>query len=129
MDVEVEPCDDFYDFACGGFLKVTNIPDDKSSVNTFTEISDQLQNQLRTSIEEKSPANEPKPFRLAKNLYQACMNKSEYLKLRTCLELLIFAASAETTDYINSAFDRSLFRSIAVILLCELNSWRWMNNC
>ncbi|XP_076662918.1 M13 family metallopeptidase neprilysin 2 isoform X4 [Andrena cerasifolii] len=76
MDVEVEPCDDFYDFACGGFLKATNIPDDKSSVNTFTEISDQLQNQLRTSIEEKSPPNEPKPFRLAKNLYQACMNKT-----------------------------------------------------
>ncbi|XP_076162840.1 M13 family metallopeptidase neprilysin 2 isoform X2 [Ptiloglossa arizonensis] len=76
MDVEVEPCDDFYDFACGGFLKATHIPDDKTSVNTFTEISDELQNQLRSSIEEKSPQNEPKPFRLAKNLYQACMNKT-----------------------------------------------------
>ncbi|XP_029033207.1 neprilysin-2 isoform X2 [Osmia bicornis bicornis] len=76
MDPEVEPCDDFYDFACGGFLKSTNIPDDKTSVNTFTEISDELQNQLRTSIEEKSPPNEPKSFRLAKNLYKACMNKT-----------------------------------------------------
>lgn len=79
MDPEVEPCDDFYDFACGGFLKSTIIPDDKTSVNTFTEISDELQNQLRTSIEEKSTPDEPKPFRLAKNLYKACMNKSECL--------------------------------------------------
>uniref|UniRef100_V9IJ66 Neprilysin n=1 Tax=Apis cerana TaxID=7461 RepID=V9IJ66_APICE len=55
MDREVEPCDDFYDFACGGFLKSTIIPDDKTTVNTFTGISDDLQNQLRTSIEEKSP--------------------------------------------------------------------------
>lgn len=78
MDREVEPCDDFYDFACGGFLKSTIIPDDKTTVNTFTGISDELQNQLRTSIEEKSPPNEPKPFRLVKNLYKACMNKSEY---------------------------------------------------
>ena len=78
MDREVEPCDDFYDFACGGFLKSTIIPDDKITVNTFTGISDELQNQLRTSIEEKSPPNEPKPFRLVKNLYKACMNKSEY---------------------------------------------------
>ncbi|KAK9304003.1 hypothetical protein QLX08_004498 [Tetragonisca angustula] len=76
MDPEVEPCDDFYDFACGGFLKSTIIPDDKTSVNTFTEISDELQNQLRTSIEEKSTPDEPKPFRLAKNLYKACMNKT-----------------------------------------------------
>ena len=78
MDREIEPCDDFYDFACGGFLKSTIIPDDKTTVNTFTGISDELQNQLRTSIEEKSPPNEPKPFRLVKNLYKACMNKSEY---------------------------------------------------
>lgn len=77
MDREVEPCDDFYDFACGGFLKATIIPDDKTSVNTFTGISDELQNHLRASIEEKSPPDEPKPFRLAKNLYKACMNKSE----------------------------------------------------
>ncbi|XP_076238812.1 M13 family metallopeptidase neprilysin 2 isoform X2 [Calliopsis andreniformis] len=76
MDVEVEPCDDFYDFACGGFLKATSIPDDKTTVNTFTEINDQLQNQLRASIEEKSAPNEPKPFTLAKNLYKACMNKT-----------------------------------------------------
>ncbi|XP_016921652.1 neprilysin-2 isoform X2 [Apis cerana] len=76
MDREVEPCDDFYDFACGGFLKSTIIPDDKTTVNTFTGISDELQNQLRTSIEEKSPPNEPKPFRLVKNLYKACMNKT-----------------------------------------------------
>lgn len=76
MNPEIEPCDDFYDFACGGFLETTNIPDDKTSVNTFTEISDELQNQLRTSIEEKSAPNEPKPFKLAKNLYKACMNKT-----------------------------------------------------
>ncbi|XP_078040555.1 M13 family metallopeptidase neprilysin 2 isoform X2 [Augochlora pura] len=76
MDTEIEPCDDFYDFACGGFLEATNVPDDKTIVTTFTEISDNLQNQLRASIEEKSPPNEPKPFRLAKNLYKACMNKT-----------------------------------------------------
>ncbi|XP_026670737.1 neprilysin-2 isoform X1 [Ceratina calcarata] len=76
MDLEVEPCDDFYDFACGGFLKSTTIPDDKTSVNTFTGISDDLQKQLRISIEEKSSPDEPKPFRLVKNLYKACMNKT-----------------------------------------------------
>ncbi|XP_076754338.1 M13 family metallopeptidase neprilysin 2 isoform X2 [Xylocopa sonorina] len=90
IDFDVEPCDDFYDFACGGFLKSTNIPDDKTSVNTFSVISDELQNQLRTSIEEKSPSDEPKPFRLVKNLYKACMNKTVIEKqgLKPLLDIL-----------------------------------------
>jgi membrane metallo-endopeptidase-like protein 1 len=75
MDRNVEPCDDFYRFACGGFLKSTVIPDDKVSVTSFSVISDEVQEQLRTSIEEPSSPNEPKPFRLAKNLYKICMDE------------------------------------------------------
>lgn len=77
INPKVEPCDDFYEFACGNFIKNTNIPDDKSSVTTFSVISDQLQEQLRTMIEEEIQPKEPKPFVLAKKLYKACMNKSE----------------------------------------------------
>lgn len=77
MNPKVEPCDDFFEFACGNFLKNTNIPDDKTSVTMFSVINDQLQEQLRTMIEEPIMDNEPKPFVLAKKLYKACMNKSK----------------------------------------------------
>ncbi|XP_026465148.1 neprilysin-2-like [Ctenocephalides felis] len=77
MDRNIEPCDDFYRFACGSFLKDTVIPDDKVSVNTFSVIGDKLQLQLRGIVE--SPIdreNEPEPFTVAKDLYKSCMNKS-----------------------------------------------------
>ncbi|XP_014207874.1 neprilysin-2-like [Copidosoma floridanum] len=74
MDPTVEPCDDFYRFACGGFLRDTMIPDDKTSVNTFSIISDKLQKQLRASIEEESKPDDPRPFKLLKTYYQNCMN-------------------------------------------------------
>lgn len=76
MDPSVEPCDDFYQFACGKFVKRTNIPDDKASITSFSIISDELQEQLRTMIEEPVQKNEKKPYVLLKKLYKACMNKT-----------------------------------------------------
>lgn len=76
IDDSIEPCDDFYGFACGNFIKNTMIPDEKVSVNTFSLIGDKLQEQLRSLISEKIDPNDSKPFNLAKNLYTACMNKS-----------------------------------------------------
>lgn len=76
IDDSVEPCDDFYNYACGNFIKKTLIPDEKVSVNTFSIIGDKLQEQLRALISEKAAPNDSKPFILAKDLYKACMNKS-----------------------------------------------------
>lgn len=76
MDKNVEPCDDFYSFACGNFVKETIIPDEKVSVNTFSIIGDKLQEQLRTLVTDPILENDPEPFKLAKNLYKACINKS-----------------------------------------------------
>ena len=77
MDPAVEPCDDFYKFSCGQFVKNTVIPDEKSTVNRFSIVNDELQEQLRTVIEEPISLQDRKPFRLVKNLFKACMNKSE----------------------------------------------------
>lgn len=78
MDTSVEPCDDFYTYACGGFLENTVIPEEKVSVNTFSIIGDKLQEQLRMLVTEPMDPNEPEPFKLAKRLYNACVNKSKY---------------------------------------------------
>lgn len=74
---EVEPCDNFYEFACGAYIEEENIPDDKVSVSTFSVISDKLQEQLKEIITADRPDSEPKHFRLPNLLYRACMNKSE----------------------------------------------------
>lgn len=77
MDQSVEPCDDFYNFACGQYVEDTIIPDDKVSVNAFSVISDKLQEQLRTIITAPVEDDDIEPFKMVKKLYIACMNKSK----------------------------------------------------
>lgn len=76
MDQDIEPCDDFYSFACGTYVEETVIPDEKVLVNTFSIISDKLQEQLRALISDDIDDSEIEPFKLVKKLYQACMNKT-----------------------------------------------------
>lgn len=76
IDTSVEPCDDFYNFACGGFRKSATIGEDKTKVNLFSLVNDKLQEQTLTVLIEESQPGESKPFILAKNLYQSCVNTS-----------------------------------------------------
>jgi putative endopeptidase len=52
MDFGVSPREDFYRFANGGWLEQTEIPDDKSSYGTFTELYDITLEQLLAILDE-----------------------------------------------------------------------------
>lgn len=86
MDSTVNPCDDFYKFACGNYIKSQVIPEDKSEINSFTEIRDMVHNRLRILLEEPIKRTDIRPFRFAKQHYKTCMNtnqdNSETLKYR-----------------------------------------------
>lgn len=74
MDSSVEPCDDFFEYACGNFLKRKTIPDEKSSISQFSEVSDVLQEKLRTLVDAKENSEDTPSSRMVKKLYKSCMD-------------------------------------------------------
>jgi len=75
LNTNVDPCDDFYQFACGNFIENTVIPDDRSRSSMFSVLGDKLNEQVRGLLEGDIEAAEPKPFQMAKSVFQSCMNK------------------------------------------------------
>ncbi|CAB4068160.1 MMEL1 [Lepeophtheirus salmonis] len=75
MNPEVDPCDDFYQFACGGFEARSRIADDKTYKSQFSIIGDELDEQIRDILESNGTENDSLVFNQVRSIYQACMNE------------------------------------------------------
>lgn len=76
MDETIDPCENFYDFACGQFVRETVIPEDKGSQNQFSIVHDRVVKQIQSVLTEEPEPNEPKPFKLAKIFTKTCMDEA-----------------------------------------------------
>ena len=79
MDKSVSPCDDFFTFACGGWEKATNIPDDKARwVRSFSEIDQRNELDLEKILEDALAKSKKKGKTITDKLgtfYGACMDQ------------------------------------------------------
>ncbi|EEC10627.1 neprilysin, putative [Ixodes scapularis] len=73
MDQSADPCEDFFQFACGAWNKRHQIPEDRSSVSTFEVLSDELQIILKDLLEEPPNPYDNSATIKAKTLYHSCM--------------------------------------------------------
>ncbi|XP_026645836.1 membrane metallo-endopeptidase-like 1 isoform X1 [Microtus ochrogaster] len=75
MDNSQEPCDNFYQYACGGWLRRHVIPETNSRYSVFDILRDELEVILKGVLEDSSLKDRP-AVEKAKTLYRSCMNES-----------------------------------------------------
>ncbi|XP_039987146.1 endothelin-converting enzyme-like 1 [Xiphias gladius] len=78
IDPTIQPCQDFYSFACGGWLRRHGIPEDKLSYGIITAIGEhneeKLQHLLLEPIRRRGPNSAE---RKVKEFYRSCVNIQE----------------------------------------------------
>ncbi|MBZ5651521.1 MAG: M13 family metallopeptidase [Acidobacteriia bacterium] len=78
IDSSVDPCTDFFTYACGGWLKKNPIPPDKISWSAAAKLSDDNKVLLREILEEAASGGLPSPDPVKQKVgdyYAACMDE------------------------------------------------------
>lgn len=73
MDPSVDPCEDFYNYSCGGWEKRNVIPSGQGTWGVFNELNSRNLIQLKKLIE-GNVNNDIKAISVARQLYQSCMD-------------------------------------------------------
>jgi endothelin-converting enzyme/putative endopeptidase len=76
MDTTADPCVNFFQYSCGGYLKQTPIPADESSYGQFDELNDQNQLVLKAILEKAAAGGTGRTANEQKigDYYATCMN-------------------------------------------------------
>jgi putative endopeptidase len=94
IDKTVDPCTDFYQYACGNWIKNTEIPADQSSWLSFNELDERNQFTMRDILDKAavaSPGRDPITQKIG-DFYSSCMDEK--------------AADAKGSDPLKPELDR-----------------------
>lgn len=100
LDPKADPCQSFYQYACGGWLAKTTLPADESNFGRgFSQLDDTNREVLRDVLEglAKKPGTDPNDQKLGA-FYASCMDEAAIEKAGAAPLAPLFAEIAKVTD-------------------------------
>ncbi|XP_050735219.1 neprilysin-1-like isoform X2 [Eriocheir sinensis] len=75
---DVNPCEDFAKYVCGGWRREHPLPESKYRWGIFDDLNEKTLLDARGMLEEDVKENETRTIRITKTVYQACVNSSRW---------------------------------------------------
>jgi putative endopeptidase len=97
LDRSVDPCVDFYQFACGGWLASHSIPADRAQIWRFSELGDKNKAVLHALLEQLAAKSEPATQKLG-DYYASCMDEAAIEKAGTAAVKPLLAKTMGVKD-------------------------------
>lgn len=77
LNSAVDPCENFYEYACGTFEEEVSTPDEKSTVDTISIMKDNL-NEFLLTVLTSDKHDELEGHKIAKQFYAACSDTRKF---------------------------------------------------
>lgn len=80
IDQQINPCDDFYEFACNRWIKNNPIPDGKPMWGTFGKLEQRNQLVIKNVLDRQLDSFKSKAEKKAKMYYESCLDENETIE-------------------------------------------------
>ncbi|KAJ8664426.1 hypothetical protein QAD02_006088, partial [Eretmocerus hayati] len=80
MNRNIHPCDDFYEFACGNYMKNSTLAANEFRVDLITTLHEKVMGQMRDAIEKTITKKDPQTFQKISTYYKTCMDEAQIEK-------------------------------------------------
>ncbi|KAK8763633.1 hypothetical protein V5799_033759 [Amblyomma americanum] len=115
----MEPCEDFYEFTCGGWMKAARVPHEEVVHSTLSEVHRRVENEISDILNNTVISyRDQTATQKASALYQGCINIGEVFQSQcaTLLELVLDLRNSKGTKPVED-----------LLQFFELANWPMLN--